>query len=284
MYAHQKCANGNETIELYMERDYGVPKDFSNYVYLSQLQAGEIMKYSIEHMRRDNAYNRGVIIWQLNDCWPVVSWSGIDYYGRWKGQQYYTKRFFNPILISAFDQGENVQFFVTNDTTEEVSGVVEWKLCDRDSTMILSGTENATISSGTSKKCLNLNFHHVFEDRQKNQSYLAYRFVSNSEVVSTGTVLFVLPKDFAFQKPQFEITVADREENYEISLSTNVYVKSMALDLTDGDAIFSDNFFDLFAGEIKKITALKTDVMGVTNVEDFRSQISYHCLNDLLLR
>ena len=71
MYAHQKCASGNEAIELYMERDYAVPKNFEDYVFLSQVQAGEIMRYTVEHFRRDGAYCRGMILWQLNDCWPV---------------------------------------------------------------------------------------------------------------------------------------------------------------------------------------------------------------------
>ena len=42
----------------------------------------------------------GSIYWQLNDCWPVASWSSIDYYGRWKALQYYARRFYAPILVS----------------------------------------------------------------------------------------------------------------------------------------------------------------------------------------
>ena len=130
MYAHQKCANGNEAIELYMERDYLVPKDFSDYVYLSQLQTGEIMKYSVEHLRRQSGYCNGVILWQLNDCWPTVSWSGIDYFGRWKAQQYYTRRFYAPVLVSALDADAKVGFWVTNHTPVGFSGTLHWRLAD----------------------------------------------------------------------------------------------------------------------------------------------------------
>ena len=46
----------------------------------------------------------GAIYWQLNDCWPVISWSSIDYYGRWKALHYYAKRFFAPVMLSCEEQ------------------------------------------------------------------------------------------------------------------------------------------------------------------------------------
>ncbi len=111
-----------------MERDYLIPKDFSDYIFLSQVQAGEIMRYSVEHFRRDNKYCRGIILWQLNDCWPVVSWSGIDYYGRWKALQYYIRRFYAPVLVSAKEEGTDVELWVSNETVSECDGTLSWNL------------------------------------------------------------------------------------------------------------------------------------------------------------
>jgi len=88
MYKHQKSGNGNQAIETYMGRDFNIPKDFGLYIYASQILAGEILKYTAEHMRRNRGRCMGMISWQLNDCWPVVSWAGIDYFGRWKAQMY----------------------------------------------------------------------------------------------------------------------------------------------------------------------------------------------------
>ena len=48
----------------------------------------------------------GAIYWQLNDCWPVASWSSIDYFGRWKALHYEAKRFFAPVLLSCCEEGE----------------------------------------------------------------------------------------------------------------------------------------------------------------------------------
>ena len=46
----------------------------------------------------------GAVYWQINDCWPVISWSSIDYWGRWKALHYYAKRFFAPVMISCEEE------------------------------------------------------------------------------------------------------------------------------------------------------------------------------------
>lgn len=128
MLAHQKCQNGNEAIELYMEREYTVPQDFALYTYLSQVLAGEVMRFSMDHFRRQAGYCHGLLIWQLNDCWPVVSWSGVDYYGRWKAQQYYARRFFQPVApqVAVDHERGRVQVWVTNISARPVEAEIVW--------------------------------------------------------------------------------------------------------------------------------------------------------------
>ena len=70
-------------------------------VYASQVLQAEFIKVVAEHLRRDRPRTMGSIFWQLNDCWPVVSPSSIDYYGRWKALQYYARRFYSPLLVSS---------------------------------------------------------------------------------------------------------------------------------------------------------------------------------------
>jgi len=84
MLAHQKNNEGNSIIHDYMLRDYSEPKDFASFLYASQVLQAEGIKIGAEHFRRSRPETMGSIFWQLNDCWPVASWSSIDYYGRWK--------------------------------------------------------------------------------------------------------------------------------------------------------------------------------------------------------
>jgi beta-mannosidase len=283
MYSHQKCKNGNETIEEYMRRDYVVPTDFADYVYLSQLQAGEIMKYSIEHLRRDSGYCRGVIIWQLNDCWPVVSWAGIDYFGRWKAQQYFTKRFYAPILISAFDRGTTVGLWVTNDSVQDLDAKIIWRLCDNCSNILDSGEKVIASKSGSSAEFLTLDFADKVTDENRNKVYVEYELLADGNMLGSGTVLIALPKQFEFVKPSIALNFKETQDEYQIEVSSDCFVKGMALDLIDGDAIFSDNFFDLSQGRTKTVLVRKSDVTCVASLDDLKKQIVVTNLNEIIL-
>ena len=96
MENHQKNRSGNKKIIAYMKRRFLIPKEFEKQVVLSQITQAEAMEYGVEHWHRNrtNFHCMGALYWQLNDCWPVASWSSIDYYGRWKALHYFAKRFF----------------------------------------------------------------------------------------------------------------------------------------------------------------------------------------------
>ena len=89
----------------YMEQTFLYPNDFDTTLYASQLLQAEAIRYGVEHFRRNRGRCMGTVIWQLNDCWPVASWSSIDYCGRWKALHYYAKRFFAPVMLSCAEEG-----------------------------------------------------------------------------------------------------------------------------------------------------------------------------------
>ncbi|WP_409516688.1 MULTISPECIES: glycoside hydrolase family 2 protein [unclassified Empedobacter] len=89
--AHQKHPKGWETINEYMQRDYVVPTDFVQYNYVSQLLQARGIQLAIEAHRRAKPYNMGSLYWQLNDVWPVTSWSSLDKLGNWKALHYQVK-------------------------------------------------------------------------------------------------------------------------------------------------------------------------------------------------
>ncbi|HEU5237355.1 MAG TPA: glycoside hydrolase family 2 TIM barrel-domain containing protein, partial [Pyrinomonadaceae bacterium] len=88
MMAHQRHPRGNQLIREYMLREYPEPKDFESFLYVSQVLQAEGIKIGAEHLRRIMPHNMGSLFWQIDDCWPVASWSSIDYTGRWKALQY----------------------------------------------------------------------------------------------------------------------------------------------------------------------------------------------------
>ncbi len=263
MYAHQKCKNGNETIEEYMGRDYTVPEDFGDYVYLSQLMAAEIMKFTAETYRRQSAFNRGTIVWQYNDCWPVVSWSGVDYFGRWKALQYFIKRFFAPVLLSAKVEDSRAELWLSNQSGKGFSGKVLWKLRDNLGMVAKAGEKPLTVPVGESILAYSLNFAEDLKNH-RDGSYLEYTLHDKYDVpLSSETALFCLPKEYHFEPVNISLEVSGQE----ITVTADRYAKAVMLDTVRGDCLFSDNWFDLSAGESKQITVVQGDVMGKENLE-----------------
>ncbi|GAL08554.1 beta-mannosidase [Photobacterium aphoticum] len=100
---HQKNARGNSIITEMFTRYFRFPNTFDNMLYLSQVQQALAIKTASEFWRAHKAHCRGILYWQLNDCWPVSSWSSIEYTGRWKQLHYHAKRFFAPQLATFID-------------------------------------------------------------------------------------------------------------------------------------------------------------------------------------
>jgi beta-mannosidase len=143
---------------------------------------------------------------------------------------------------------------------------------------------------------VSLDFSDCIDEQNKNQIYLVYSFAAadkakaNSQTLTSfctgqssgGTVLFVLPKDFAFEHSTVSITVEESDAAYIVTVSSDKFAKGVALDLREGDAVFSDNWFDLTEGTKREIIADKTDVTGVESIETFRKNLYVTTLNDVL--
>ena len=130
MKAHQRSSIGNVTIANYMEMHFNEPKDFENFLYTSQLLQAEGIKVAMEAHRIKKPYNMGSLVWQLNDCWPVASWSSIDHYGRWKALHYYIKRTFAETII-AFEANENeIKIHAVTDKIEDLKASLVVELVD----------------------------------------------------------------------------------------------------------------------------------------------------------
>ncbi len=128
--AHQKHPRGTRQIDDFIQRYYPEvqPKDFEEYVHLSQLSQAYGMEIAIEAHRTAKPYNMGTLYWQLNDAWPVTSWSSIDYYGHPKVFHERLKTLYAPVLLSLDKKDYGV--FVTSDLLRNIDGTLTVKVCD----------------------------------------------------------------------------------------------------------------------------------------------------------
>lgn len=258
MEMHQRSGSANGKILSYLSQTFRYPAEFGTLLYASQLLQAEAIRYGVEHLRRHRGRCMGALYWQLNDIWPVASWTSIDYYGRYKALQYVAKRFFNPVLISCMETGETTtrpvitleegypdyatkaKLCITNDTLEEVNGVAKWALRDRTGAVLKQGETTVQVPVLSPLWLDEMDFHKTDVDN----TYFSFELVVDNEVVSEGTVLFTAPKYFNFQDPNLRCEVKDDE----ITVYADAYAKFVEIDSPDSDFILSDNFFDMNAG------------------------------------
>lgn len=131
MLSHQKSGNrGNAAISTYLDHYYREPKDFESLLYVGQVLQADGMRIGIEAHRRNMPYCMGTLYWQLNDCWPGPSWSGIDYYGRWKALQYFVKKAFEPVIVSNVVDNGKLQTWLITDVPQDQPVTLDMQLLD----------------------------------------------------------------------------------------------------------------------------------------------------------
>jgi beta-mannosidase len=242
--SHQKHVKGSQLIAEYMKRDYNIPKNDEDYVYISQLLQAKGIVMGIEAHRRDKPNNMGTLYWQLNDCWPAISWSSIDYFGNWKALQYKAKNAFENVLISPVLKGETIQTFVINDTFDPIQNVLKLKVIDFYGKEIWSDAKEIEVLENSSKSFYNFSLDTI----NKENTLLVAKFNNNK-----STFYFTKPKDLNLPKCAVRKEIFKTKKGFLIQLKSDVLQKEVFL-FTKEKGHFSDNFFDLMPNETKVIT------------------------------
>lgn len=247
--AHEKHSRGWEIIQKYMERDYKVPTDFVKYNYVSQLLQARGMQIAIEAHRRAKPYNMGTLYWQLNDCWPVVSWSSIDYLGNWKALHYQVKRSFENQIILTEEKDGILNFYGINDGLENFEDVqLEFEVNNFKGENFLTAVSNQKQKLGQIVKFDSSSIAKLIGDSDKNELYLNLILRGkDGKIIAESNYFFSKPKDLKLTKPNIQIK---KISSTEIEISTDVLAKDVYL---MGETHFSDNFFDLLPKTSRRI-------------------------------
>ncbi len=262
---HQKHSRGFQLIKEYMARDYPVPENDREYVYVSQLLQAYGITKGIRAQRKAKPYNMGSLYWQLNDCWPVVSWSSIDGLGNWKSLHYKAKRAFENRLILAWEAGEYLNVTVADDALTSITGTLRVAIKDFEGNLIKEQT-----------------LYNYQTDRNKNEVVLkmllsdfefnpANSFAEITFEKEKSIFYFEKPKDLKLPKQEIAIETTKTTKGFTLRLTSEVLQKDVFL-YSDSKGHFDDNFFDLLPKE-SKVVIFKTDISEAT--------ISYLTLNKI---
>ena len=280
MEKHQRNASANGRIMNYMEQTFLYPTDLDTLIYASQLLQAEAIRYGVEHFRRNRGRCMGTVYWQLNDCWPVASWSSIDYYGRWKALHYYARRFFAPVLLSCEEESltgqtlntnaepfpvkKSVRFNVSNETMRERLVTVCWQLRENDGTVLREERRDMTAAPLSAQWLEKV----PLPEAKLYEQVVTYQLLEDGEELSSGSVLFCAPKHFRFVDPHLTV----RTEGDGIIVTADHYAKGIEVRNAADDLILSDNFFDLPGSSEKRVKIFRgrPEGLAVRSVYDIR--------------
>jgi beta-mannosidase len=256
LLAHQKNNEGNSIIHDYLLRDYPEPKDFPSFLYASQVLQAEGIKVGTEHFRRSRPDTMGSVFWQLNDCWPVASWSSIDYYGRWKALQYYARRFYAPILVSPHIESGAVRVYIVSDKTTSQPATLHVRLMDFSGKVLLDETHTLSIDPLASRVYLDWPLARLAQAGAADTSrvFIVAELSAGNDQLSRNLIYLAPTKAVRLMPAPLSLVSSGANGRYKILVTSPVLARDVYLSFGDLDAEVSDNYFDLLPGETREIT------------------------------
>jgi beta-mannosidase len=276
MLAHQRHPRGNQLVREYMLREYKEPKDFESFLYVSQVLQAQGIKIGAEHFRRIMPRNMGSLYWQANDCWQVASWSAMDYFGRWKALMYYTKRFYEPLLVSPHVDEGKMNFYVVSDFPETKQAELAWRLIDLNGMELRAKTIDLSIEPLKGKSYASVSVEELLSGADAGKVLLLAELKSGGRTISTNQYYFKPFKEMAFPKPNIKTEIAPSAGGFKIKISSDKVARAVYLHgFTRG--FFADNYFDLIPGKPLEIEYRAASKMSIN---EFRQKLKVRSMAD----
>jgi beta-mannosidase len=241
--AHEKQVDGLKILRTLLSLHYPVPEDFKRFTLYAQLNQGEALKTAVTHWRSRMFKTSGCLIWQLNDCWPVISWSLVDYGLNAKAAYFFVKRAFQPVIAPLIIKEGKAYVYVVNETEDTLESTLKFQVMTFNGEVLYSQHAKTVTPAYTSKlvlenalETLPLKDNCIFAVILEDEGTLLYE---DAKTIQEA-------KNMKLPTPQVKIETKKLDAaNFEIMLESNVYAKAVFLKLEGIKGEFNDNFFDL---------------------------------------
>ena len=253
MNAHQKASLGTGNLMKYVEDYYRVNDDFESVAGLTQIMQAEAIRFAVEAHRRNMPYCMGTLYWQLNDCWPVISWSSIDYGGNWKAMHYAARKFFSSLLVSIRNLDDKIEIYIINDQHHEVESGIRLGLFNMNGDVLFNDLSEINVGPFSSS------IYRVFDKNDLlsgvDLSVIMFRadlFVGE-KVLSRAHQLFRKPKYLSIPSPEFNYEIERISGKYVITVESKSFLCQLHLISIKVRGVFSNNYFNMLPGEVQII-------------------------------
>jgi beta-mannosidase len=260
---HIKAGGGVERIALYLAVNIPMPNTLDDYIYGTQFIQAEALTNAFRDWRRawggpGQYATAGALVWQLNDCWPVVSWAIADRQRTPKPAYYAIRRLLAPIVVGLAPTECGAEVWIVNGRTREERIELELRLFTLDGDLLAEEQQPITLSPNQTTELPRFSFD------PSQPVVLAARILQDGEVIARAALWPEPFKYYALPDPEISI---DAQDGSAIRLSVKRPAKGVVATQTPG--LWSDNMLDLFPGDPQTISAPGLDA----------ATVSVRCLN-----
>jgi beta-mannosidase len=253
LLSHQKNTWGNQRIWQTILREYPSPSTLESTIYASQLLQAEAVQRGVEYWRRNRFRCAGALFWQINDCWPGITWSAIDYQGRAKALYYFARRFYQNILVTACLEKEEVRCYIVSDEREKRPAQLRVRLLNFQGQTLREFQSGVEVIPLNSQVYWRIPVTQLLVGLDRGGLFLHCELQSGGRVVSSNSLFFLPFKRILLPAPEIRVVIEPNKNNWLIRLRSKNFAKSVFLSPEHTNGSFSDNYFDLLPGEEKLV-------------------------------
>jgi beta-mannosidase len=282
MEHHQRHGNGNAIIVETMSRYFRLPTGAMETLYLSQVQQAMAIRTAVDWWRGLRPRCMGTLYWQLNDVWPVSSWSSLDYDGSMKLLHYEARRFFDPFRVSiagpAPGDGGLVRALAVNDGTDAVAGLALLRIRRLDGKIIAEYRAEALIEGESAAELLSLDTASLPCPRE--EAFLEAVFEPTAPTPASyarsEAAFLTEPKRCSLVDPGIESELAEADGGIRLAISASRPAFFVAPWLDPSGAArgsFEDAAFHLMPGEERSLRFVPYGGAAMPGLDELRQAL-----------
>ncbi len=276
--------HGIGKIMRYTEENFGkAPAGFDDTIWLTQINQAWIMRYGVEHWRRDMPRSMAAAIWQYNDCWPGATWAMVDCYRRWKAVLFQSQHFFAPILVSGEPDAKTglAAIHVTSDRQQDLSGDLRWAVTDLAGVVLRRGSKQIEIPARTSRQAESLDLQDLVRAHGAGNLLLWTEVLVDGRAAATNTLLFGRPRELKLRQPKLTVRATGGDRRFDVTIESDVPALWVWANVKDTDAAYSDNFLDVRRG---RAAMIQVELEKPMSPFDFRRKLEVRSIYDIALQ
>ncbi len=272
---HQKHPTGFENIQKYLAMEELKAESIEELIHFSQIVQAKGIGLAIEAQRRAKPYCMGTLYWQLNDCWPVVSWSGADFFGNWKALQYKVRDLYDDIMVSIVDNKGIFEAYVVSDRITDTKGQFVVSIVDFYGERKTLFSNDIIIKANSSESVFSERISEAFSGINLNEILVEAVFIDENDLKYYNHKFLAKFGNLKLSYANITNNITPTKDGFFITLKSDMLAAYVQLYLAEENARFNSNFFHLFPNE-EIVVFCKSEL----SLNDFIKQLKIFCLNN----